>query len=94
MKNQTSKIMMHTSFPVVPNNPTNPHENVYHPCQSQQKHHYTKVVIFESPPCLPRYLVELQSNFIQTPVNTPGEIEYQKGNKLLFLNHLHAYQDT
>ena len=71
-------------IPVVPNNPTNPHENVYHPCQSQQKLHYTQVVIFESSPCLPRYLVELQSNFIQIPANTPGEIEYQKDNKLLF----------
>ena len=32
------------------------------PCMPEQKPKYTEVVVFESSSCLPRYLVELQSN--------------------------------
>ncbi len=52
-------------IPVVPSNPHNQNEVNYFPCKPNEPHKYTEVVVFESSSCLPRYLVELQSNLPQ-----------------------------
>ncbi len=53
--------------PVRPNNPKNPKESVFFPCQPGQAYTYTELVVFDKAHCLPRYVVELQSDLLKTP---------------------------
>ncbi len=50
--------------PVAPRNPDNPNETVYYPCKTIDEHQYTEMVVFDSAALLPRYLVELQPEWL------------------------------
>ncbi len=54
-------------IPVRPLNPQDPDESVFYPCRVGEKATYTEMVVFQSAQCLPRYLVELQSDLLKTP---------------------------
>jgi len=63
-------------IPVRPNNPNNPNEKVFFPCQPGQAHKYSELVVFDKAHCLPRYVVELQSDDPDRPI--PQAIEQAK----------------
>jgi TPR repeat protein len=52
---------------VVPDNPSDPHTNIYLPCAPQQPAKYHEIVVFDPAQCLPRYLVELQPSLPKAP---------------------------
>ena len=58
--------------PVTPKDPNDKNEVNYYPCKPNQKNTYTELVTFESSSCLPRYLVELQSNKPQPGIGEPS----------------------
>jgi serine/threonine protein kinase len=54
-------------IPVRPANPKDPHEVNFYPCRINEKYTYTEMVVFQSAQCLPRYVVELQSDLLKSP---------------------------
>ncbi len=54
-------------IPVRPLNPKDPNESVFYPCRVGEKATYTEMVVFQSAQCLPRYVVELQSDLLKAP---------------------------
>ncbi len=44
-----------------------PNETDFYPCRIGEKATYTEMVVFQSAQCLPRYVVELQSDLLMTP---------------------------
>ncbi len=54
-------------IPVRPANPKDPQEVNFYPCRLNEKYTYTEMVVFQSAQCLPRYVVELQSDLLKSP---------------------------
>jgi len=50
----------------------NPNEMNFYPCAPGEQYQYTELAVFEKAQCLPRYVVELQSDDIPLPL-TPAE---------------------
>jgi serine/threonine protein kinase len=53
-------------IPVRPANPKDPHEVNFYPCRVNERYTYTEMVVFQSAQCLPRYVVELQSDLLKS----------------------------
>ena len=54
-------------IPVRPANSKDPNEVNFYPCRVGEKSTFTEMVVFQSAQCLPRYVVQLQSDLLKSP---------------------------